>query len=234
MHKIPCIIVDDEPLPIQLLSEYVSKTPFLSLAATFSNPVEALSYLNDHECGLVLLDIQMPELSGIQFLKLMPAKTQVILTTAYDNYALQSYDLDVTDYLMKPIPFDRFLKATTKAWQRIAQPEVAPPAPAFDEVIFVKTDARILKIALADILFIEGKKEYIAIHTTTGQHLTLQNLKKMEELLPARRFLRVHKSFIVPIDKIDAIERNRIFIKNTVIPVGDTYREIFFRVIDRS
>ncbi|RAJ08522.1 LytTR family two component transcriptional regulator [Chitinophaga skermanii] len=239
MNPLRCIIVDDEPLPIQLLSEYVGKTPFLHLEKTFSNPLEALAFVNHTPCDLVLLDIQMPELTGIQFLQMLPPQVQVILTTAYADYALQGYDLNVTDYLMKPISFDRFLKAVNKAMQRnqgavTPAPVKVEPTPIMPEevdVLFVKTDYKIVKIAVPEIMFIEGKKEYISINTTNGHFLTLQNMKRMEELLPNRKFIRVHKSFIVSIDRIDAIERNRIFIGHAVIPIGDTYRDAFFQLI---
>ena len=181
----------------------------------------------------------MPELTGIQFLRIANGKAKVILTTAYPQYALEGYELDVIDYLLKPIAFDRFFKSVQKA-QAIIQPAAAPTPTEpvqqqqslLSDFIFVKTEHKIQKVYLNDILFIEGLKDYISIFTTTERIITLQNMKKMEDALPEQHFIRVHKSYIVSINKIDSIERSRIFIGDKIIPVGDTYREEFFKVID--
>lgn len=239
---IKCLVVDDEPLALHILEDYISKIPFLQLIKATTNPIEALQLVQDGSADLVFLDVQMPELTGIQFLKIANGKVKVILTTAYSQYALEGYELDVVDYLLKPIAFDRFYKSIQKA-QQIIQPLAAPVLPLKEEqqpaqqnllsdFIFVKTEHKIQKLYLNDILFIEGLKDYISIFTTTERIITLQIMKKMEEALPEMHFIRVHKSYIVAINKIDSIERSRIWIKDKIIPVGDTYRDQFFRIID--
>jgi len=238
---IKCLVVDDEPLALHILEDYISKIPFLQLVKATTNPIEALQLVQEGSVDLVFLDVQMPELTGIQFLKIANGKVKVILTTAYSQYALEGYELDVVDYLLKPIAFDRFYKSVQKAQQIISpsavsalaiKEEAAPQQDLLSDFIFVKTEHKIQKVYLNDILFIEGLKDYISIFTTTERIITLQIMKKMEEALPERHFIRVHKSYIVAINKIDSIERSRIWIKDKIIPVGDTYREEFFKIID--
>lgn len=242
---IRCLVVDDEPLALHILEDYISKVPFLELVKSTTNPIEALTLVQEGNIDLVFLDVQMPELTGIQFLKISNGKTKVILTTAYSQYALEGYELDVVDYLLKPIAFDRFFKSAQKA-QGIIQPNVKQPAAepvhqiqpqqqAADfssDFIFVKSEYKIQKVYLHQILFIEGLKDYISIFTENERIITLQNMKKMEDTLPEKHFIRVHKSYIVALNKIDSIERSRIFIGDKIIPVGDTYRDHFFKVID--
>ncbi|QKJ31438.1 response regulator transcription factor [Mucilaginibacter mali] len=244
---IRCLVVDDEPLALHIIEDYIAKTPFLTLVKATTNPIEALTIVQDGGVDLVYLDVQMPELTGIQFLRIANGKAKVILTTAYPQYALEGYELDVIDYLLKPIAFDRFFKSAQKA-QSIIQPAtkapaseqqpivVAAPAQPQDDFshdfIFVKTEHKIQKVYLHDILYIEGLKDYISIFTTAERIITLQNMKKMEDALPDRHFVRVHKSYIVALNKIDSIERSRIFIGDKVIPVGDTYRDQFFKMIE--
>jgi len=239
-----CIVVDDEPLALDILEDYISKVPFLKMAKRCENPIEALQLVQAGGIDLVFLDIQMPELTGIQFLKIAGNKCRYILTTAYPQYALESYDLNVSDYLLKPIAFDRFYKAVEKVHNQykpvepvnIQQP-ILTPAPfsgganPVQDFIFVKTEHKIQKIYLHDILYIEGLKDYISIFTKEERVITLQSMKKMEEALPDAQFIRVHKSYIVAIDKIESIERSRITICEKTIPVGDTYRDEFFKVI---
>ncbi len=237
---IRCLIVDDEPLALHIIEDYITKIPFLKLVKSTTDPIEALTLVQDSSADLVFLDVQMPELTGIQFLKIATRKSKFILTTAYPQYALEGYELDVIDYLLKPIAFERFYKAAQKALaviQPAAEPIVTEPLrqPQQDflsDFIFVKTEHKIQKVYLNDILFIEGLKDYISIFTPLERIITLQNMKKMEEALPEAHFIRVHKSYIVSINKIDSIERSRIFIKDKIIPVGDTYREEFFKIID--
>lgn len=238
---IRCLIVDDEPLALHILEDYISKVPFMELVKSTTNPIEALTMVQDGNIDLVFLDVQMPELTGIQFLRIANGKTKVILTTAYPQYALEGYELDVVDYLLKPIAFDRFFKAAQKA-QGIIHP-AKTPAPVeqqfaqpqndfMSDFIFVKSEHKIQKLYLHQILFIEGLKDYISIFTTTERIITLQNMKKMEDTLPSQHFVRVHKSYIVALNKIDSIERSRIRIGDKIIPVGDTYRDDFFKIID--
>jgi len=241
---IRCLIVDDEPLALQILEDYMSKIPFLRLVKATTNPIEALTLVQEGNIDLVFLDVQMPELTGIQFLRISNGKAKVILTTAYPQYALEGYELDVIDYLLKPIAFDRFFKSVQKA-QTVLQPNTnagtkpIQPEPAqqpqqdfLSDFIFVKTEHKIQKVYLNDILFIEGLKDYISIFTPAERIITLQNMKKMEDALQPKNFTRVHKSYIVSINKIDSIERSRIFIRDKIIPVGDTYRDEFFKIIE--
>ncbi len=239
-----CIVIDDEPLALDIITDYISKIPFLTLVKSTENAIEALQLVQEGGIDLVFLDIQMPELTGIQFLKIAGDKANYILTTAYSQYALESYDLNVSDYLLKPIAFDRFYKAVEKVRLQVQKPNhsglsqvevpvhVPPPASPQQDFIFVKTEHKIQKIQLDDILYIEGLKDYISIFTKNERIITLQNMKKMEETLPKGRFIRVHKSYIIGVEKIESIERSRILIAGKTIPVGDTYREAFFKLID--
>ncbi|MGF7077626.1 LytR/AlgR family response regulator transcription factor [Mucilaginibacter sp. 3215] len=241
---IRCLVVDDEPLALHILEDYISKMPFLQLVKATTNPIEALTMVQAAEADLVFLDVQMPELTGIQFLKIANGKAKVILTTAYPQYALEGYELDVVDYLLKPIAFDRFFKSVQKA-QSIIQPVAAKPQVVMQaepvqqddfstDFIFVKTEHKIQKVYLHDIMFIEGLKDYISIFTSAERIITLQGMKKMEDALPEKHFVRVHKSYIVALNKIDSIERSRIQIGEKIIPVGDTYRDEFFRMIENK
>nr|WP_068887741.1 LytTR family DNA-binding domain-containing protein [Pedobacter panaciterrae] len=246
MIKLKCIAVDDEPLALDIIEDYVSKVPFLELVKRTENAIEALQLVQAGGIDLVFLDIQMPELTGIQFLKIANGKANYILTTAYSQYALESYDLNVSDYLLKPIAFDRFYKAVEKVHNQVKisepapvpQPIVAAPLPAaaspIQDFIFVKTEHKIQKIQLDDILYIEGLKDYISIYTKAERVITLQNMKKMDETLPKGQFVRVHKSYIISLDKIESIERSRIAICGKIIPIGDTYRDEFFKHIDNK
>lgn len=243
-----CIAVDDEPLALDIIEDYVSKVPFLELVTRTENAIEALQLVQAGGIDLVFLDIQMPDLTGIQFLKIANNKAKYILTTAYSQYALESYDLNVSDYLLKPIAFDRFYKAVEKVHNQhknnaetvvvpAPAPVVAPPAAVIQPVqdfIFVKTEHKIQKIELSDILYIEGLKDYISIFTKNERVITLQNMKKMEETLPSAQFIRVHKSYIIALDKIESIERSRIAICGKIIPIGDTYRDEFFKRIENK
>lgn len=242
-----CIAVDDEPLALDIIEDYVSKVPFLELVKRTENAIEALQLVQAGGIDLVFLDIQMPDLTGIQFLKIANNKASYILTTAYSQYALESYDLNVSDYLLKPIAFDRFYKAVEKVHQQhkthtepqpVAAPVPTPAAPAIQQpvqdFIFVKTEHKIQKIELDDILYIEGLKDYISIFTKAERVITLQNMKKMEETLPFSKFIRVHKSYIIALDKIESIERSRITICGKIIPIGDTYRDEFFKRIENK
>ena len=242
MPMIRCLVVDDEPLALHIVEDYISKVPFLQLVKSTTNPIEALTLVQQGSVDLVFLDVQMPELTGIQFLKIANGKVKVILTTAYPQYALEGYELDVVDYLLKPIAFDRFFKSVQKA-QGIIEPSVKPITSHepiqqqndfLSDFIFVKSEHKIQKVYLRDILFIEGLKDYISIFTSAERVITLQNMKKMEDALPEKHFIRVHKSYIVSLNKIDSIERSRIWIGEKIIPVGDTYRDPFFKIIDRK
>ena len=247
MTKLKCIAVDDEPLALDIIEDYISKVPFLELVKRTENAIEALQMVQAGGVDIVFLDIQMPELTGIQFLKIASGKADYILTTAYSQYALESYDLNVSDYLLKPIAFDRFYKAVEKVHNKtkaaapvetiqtfMAPVAAAAPVNAVQDFIFVKTEHKIQKIELDDILYIEGLKDYISIFTKNERVITLQNMKKMDETLPKGQFIRVHKSYIIALDKIESIERSRIAINDKIIPIGDTYRDEFFKHIDNK
>ncbi len=237
-RMIRCIAVDDEPWALALLTDYIHKIPFLELKLSTGNAIEALQLIQEGNTDLVFLDIQMPEITGIQFMKIIGSKCRVILTTAYSEYALDGYEHHVIDYLLKPISFDRFYTAAIRAREVLGGQVQAPVNTVIPEVtplqkdyIFVKTDHKIVNIPLNEILFIEGLKDYIAIHTTREKIITLENLKAMENGLPVNRFIRVHKSYIISLQQVNTIERNRIFIGGEAIPIGDTYKEAFFTAI---
>lgn len=227
---VQCIVVDDEPLSVQVITEFIRKMPELQLLRSFNNPLEALAYMKEEpQIGLVFLDIQMPELTGIEFMQIRQGTADVIIVSAYDEYALDGFQYDATDYLLKPVSFERFTKAVHKVLQK-STPKAAPqPAPA--EHIFIRTDKRIIRVNLPDILYLEALRNYVAIQTTSQKILTLQNLRSFEEVLAPQRFVRVHKSFIVAIDKIDSVERQRIFMGPHTVPIGDTYVKQFYEAI---
>ncbi|MEO6819060.1 MAG: LytTR family DNA-binding domain-containing protein [Ginsengibacter sp.] len=236
MKPIRCMAVDDEPWALALVADYIKKIPFLELIYKSNSPIDALEYLQHAEVDLLFLDIQMPELTGMQFLRISQNKMPVILTTAYSEYALEGYEHNVVDYLLKPISFDRFYKAAEKARQMILgnqkTPETVFVQPEnVDDFIFIKTDNKLVRVSFDDILYVEGLKDYLSVVTRTEKLITLQSLKNMEELLPAQNFLRVHKSYIIAINKIDTLEKNRIFIGEAVIPIGETYKEDFSKRI---
>jgi DNA-binding LytR/AlgR family response regulator len=237
-----CLIVEDEPLARNLLTEYVKKVPFLNLVKACSNPMEALEVLRNNSIDILFLDIQMPEITGITLLKILQKKPMVILTTAYSEYALESYELDVVDYLLKPITFDRFLKAVDKASQRLKLP-ASPPLPSAPEkvatepsadFVFVKDGTKLVKINFADILYVEGLKDYVTIHTRLQKVISLQRLKSLEMQLPADRFIRIHHSYIISLKAIDAIHKGEVQIGSAMIPISDTYRKAFKEFIEKN
>jgi len=227
---INCIIVDDEQHAIDILQHYAHQVPMLNLVATTTNPIEALQIIATKPVDLVFLDIQMPELSGIDFIKALGGKTRVILTTAYSEFALEGYELDVVDYLLKPVRLPRFLAAVQKAAKTLSDPAPLekPKEPEEEDYIFVKTElkGKLLKINLADIDYIEGMKNYVAIICSGKKTLVNTSMKELEERLPERQFMRVHKSFIIAIDRITGIEGNRILLKNVTAEIltGDNYK----------
>jgi DNA-binding LytR/AlgR family response regulator len=231
---INCIIVDDEQHAIDILTHYVQQTPQLRLAGSFLNPLEALQVVQSAKIDLVFLDILMPELSGIDFVKTLRGKCRVILTTAYGEYALEGYELHVVDYLLKPIRLPRFLTAVQKVIELQHLP-TSPAASSERDFIFVKTElkGKLLKIELSDIAFIEGMKNYVAIHCGGKKTLVNTSMKRMEEQLAARQFMRVHKSYIVPIAGITGIEGNSIRLKGTPLPIaiGENYRDAVMELV---
>jgi len=227
MDKYNCIIIEDEPLALERTQHFVEKIPFLQLSATFDNALSGLAYLTSNEVSILFLDINMDELTGVELLESADINSQVIITTAYQEYALKGYELNITDYLLKPFTFQRFLQAVNKAHENLC---TTTPLPARD-FIFVKTENRLEKIMLQDILFIEGMRDYRRIHTLRKKIMTLQNFKELEQVLPSEVVCRVHKSYMVSIPKIESIERSRIKIANQLIPISESYRALFFQKI---
>lgn len=227
MDKYNCIIIEDEPLALERTREFVKKVPFLCLAATFDNALHGLAFLQANEVDLLFLDINMDELSGIELLESSKINAQVIITTAYQEYAIKGYELNVTDYLLKPFSFNRFLQAVGKAQVNITKTTTEKTI----DFIFVKTENRLEKIILKDIVFIEGMRDYRRIHTIDKKIMTLQNFKELEQLIPSALVCRVHKSYMVSLGRIDSVERSRIKIGKEIIPISDTYRELFFQKI---
>ncbi|MGF2412988.1 LytR/AlgR family response regulator transcription factor [Ferruginibacter sp.] len=228
MDKYTCIIIEDEPLALEKTKDFVNKVPFLNLSATFDNALNGLAYLNNNKVDVLFLDINMDELSGIELLESSKITSQVIITTAYQEYALKGYELHITDYLLKPFTFNRFLQAVNKAQenlnQRITEKQL--------DFIFVKTENRLEKIMISDILYIEGMRDYLRIHTCNKKIMTLQSFNEFEQLIPAHLVCRVHKSYMVAVNKIESIERSRIKIADQIIPVSETYKEAFLQLIN--
>ncbi|MCR5512318.1 MAG: LytTR family DNA-binding domain-containing protein [Prevotella sp.] len=222
---INCAIIDDEPLAASLLKSYAEKTPFLNLIGTYGSAVEAMKELRSNPVHLIFLDIQMPELSGIEFAKILPKETKIIFTTAFQQYAIEGYKVSALDYLMKPVSYEDFLKAANKAldWFCITQKKQTYAA---DRFMYVKSDYKLVRVALDDILYIEGLKDYIRIYLEDGQKImSLMNMKKMEDYLPRPEFLRTHRSYIVHMSKAEAIERFRIVFGDQYLPISDSYKE---------
>lgn len=225
-NKMPihCIVVDDEFLALKLIGGYVEQTAGLQLVLKTTNAIEAVEAIQNGRADLVFLDVQMPEITGIEVMRIIRnTEAKVILTTAYAQYALDGYEHDIIDYLLKPVTFERFLIAVNKAKARLSAPSIHKPE-AVTDYIFVKTEYRLQKVALSSILYLEGLRDYIAFHTTNGKVLSLERMKNMDDVLPAS-FLRIHKSYIININNIDYVERGRIVINKEYLPVGETYKE---------
>jgi two-component system, LytTR family, response regulator len=241
--KINCIAIDDEPLALDIIKAYCSKVPFLNLLETFNNAIDTLEYLRSNTIDLMFLDIQMEELTGIQLLNALHQKPYVILTTAYDNFALQGFDLDVVDYMLKPISFERFIKGVNKVSERMQKERNETPVEKSDNnqvpensgnsYFFVKTETRIEKVETADVLFVEGMGDYWRIVTKNRRIMTLMNAKRIEDILHEPAFCRVHKSYFVALDKIEFVERKHIKIGSEHIPISETYQKHFFDLIEK-
>ncbi|MCU0393152.1 MAG: LytTR family DNA-binding domain-containing protein [Thermoflexibacter sp.] len=240
--NITCIIVEDEPLARNLLEQYIKKVPYLQLVNTFSNPLSAIEFLRENSIDLLFLDIQMPEITGVNLLKILTSKPLVIFTTAYSEYALEGYELDVVDYLLKPITLERFLKSVEKVAQRLSSKAVETeeninknaeyePSPNF---VFVKDGTKLVKIRLQDILYIEGLKDYVIIHTPQQKVVSLQRMKNLEEQLPNHQFVRIHNSYIVSLEAIDAIEKEKVQVGKVFLPISDGYRKSFKEFIEQK
>lgn len=242
--KMNCIAVDDEILALKKIKRYADKIDYLNLLGTFDNALSTFSFLRENKVDLIFLDIQMDEFSGIQLLETLKDPPYVILTTAYDEYALKAYELDVIDYLLKPIPFERFIKAVEKVYARFFKDiahqkqqmlaETQTPAAEKQDYTFIKSGNKTVKVYFNKILYIEGMRDYLKIHTEDSKIMTLLNFKTIQDLLDPHNFIRVHKSYIIAIDKIDYIENNAIKIRDKLIPVGNTYKVVFYNVLNKK
>lgn len=223
--KLNCAIIDDEPLAAELLASYAKKTPFINLIGTYNSAINGMKDLREQPADLIFLDIQMPELSGIEFAKILPQETKVVFTTAFNQYALEGYKVNAIDYLLKPICYEDFLKAANKAldwFTTIKKQETYRQ----DRFMLVKSDYKLVKIALDDVLYIEGLKDYVRIYLTNGEKvMSLMNMKKLEDYLPQPEFMRTHRSYIVNMRKITIIDRFRIVFGDTYIPISESYKE---------
>lgn len=229
--KIKCIIIEDEPLATEKLTGFIQRYPLLVLCASFDNALEAIAYLKTEHIDLVFLDIQMEGFTGIQFLEAINQKPFVIITSAYDQYALKTYEYSVDDFLLKPYSFERFVQSVEKIADK--QMVLHSQNGKQKEFIFVHTEYRMERIELKNILYIEGMKDYLKIVTKSKDILTLRSFKALLEILPSDDFVRTHKSYVVAISKIENIERNRIKISDKLIPISDTYKSDFYQAIER-
>ena len=231
-----CWIVDDEPLALELLSSYVQKTPFLSLTGKFSNAVQAMKEMNDTQIDIIFLDIQMPEVNGMEFARFVETNTRIIFTTAFSEYALDGYKVNAIDYLLKPFSYADFLDASKKAlkWHEMRK-AANEKKDSKANGLFVRSDYKLIHIKYNEIFYIEGLKDYIKIHTSTDAKpiLTLMSLKTMEEQLPSASFVRIHRSYIINRNSITAIDKNMVVINAKQIPIGDTYRKAFMDSIEK-
>lgn len=234
--KLKCIVVDDELPATEQMQEYIGRVPFLELLHCFDNAIEPINFLKHKNVDIIFLDIEMEGFTGLQLIKTLKNAPKIVLTTAYDAYALDAFNLNVCDYLLKPISFERFIQAVDKIFDSLANEYSASAnEPLYKrDYFFVKTEFRIQRVDFDDILFIEGMKEYLRIHTVKERIMTLQSFSAMEKNLPANNFVRVHKSYIVAVNKIDCIEKNRIIIADKTIPISESYKEAFFMFIGKN
>ncbi|MGM0945027.1 MAG: LytR/AlgR family response regulator transcription factor [Bacteroidota bacterium] len=243
--KLKCIAVDDEPLALDLVCKYIAQTAFLDLVGKFSSAIEALGFINQHEVQLIFMDIQMPDLSGMELARVLDGKknaeqTRIIFATAYHQFAIEGYKVDALDYLLKPYSYEEFLNASTKAYnyferQKEKKNEVENDAANAPDYIFLKVEYQLVKVMLSDITHVEAYKDYVKVHlkSKASPLLSLTSLKSMEELLPSSRFMRVHRSYIVALDHIDSVSKNIIHIGNHQVSVSDNHKEAFLEFMSR-
>ena len=233
-----CLAIDDEPLALELLEDNISQVPYLKLEGRCSNAFEALKFLQEQTVDLIFLDIQMPGLTGLQFIQSLTQRPMIILITAYEKFALEGFNLDVIDYLVKPVPLDRFIKACNKAWElyNLRLKKTENSSSIEPEFLFVNVEYSLLKVEFADIQWIEGLKDYIRIHLKNSSKpvITRMSMKAIEEELPSSRFIRVHKSFIVSVSAITSVRKNSIFIGVEEIPIGDNYKDAVNMIINKA
>ncbi len=222
--EIRCVIIDDEPLSVALLESYINNCADTLLVQKFTNPIDALNFLETNMPDLILLDVQMPELNGIQLIKILQKKCLVVLTTAYPEYAVNAFDLDVVDYLLKPIANERFIQAIIKVKEQLASQKINGKPKDDSDWFFVKSEYKMLKVYFKDVLYLEGLRDYVALHTRQCKLLTLQSMKSFEQNLPPV-FVRVHKSYIVNTDEITSVNSNTVLVGNKIIPIGSVYAQ---------
>ena len=230
-----CVVIDDEPLAAEMLTSYVRKTNFLELMGTYNSAVDAMRVIRNTPPNLIFLDIQMPELSGLEFATILAPQTMVIFTTAFERYAVDSYKVNTVDYLLKPISYETFLHSASKALKRYeAEHRVLPESKQGDRFIYVKSDYKLVRIFFDDILYIEGLKDYVQLHLSTPQKkvLCLMNMKTLEDNLPHPEFMRVHRSYIVHMPKADSIDRLRIVFGDNYIPISESYKDAVQKYIN--
>lgn len=232
MRKLRCIVVDDEPVARKILQEFVEQVPFLEFAGKFENALKAEAFLQTNKADIMFLDIEMPKLTGLQYLKASVIQPLVILTTAFPQYALEGYELNIIDYLLKPFAFSRFLKAVQKAKEYVDMKNATLPA-AIESYIFVRSEKRIEKIELADILYIESLGNYVNICTEHKKIIAYLTLKGIENQLPPSEFIKIHQSFLVSLSRINAIEGNQVILKNTALPISRNYRDTVMKVVEQ-
>lgn len=234
-----CVVIDDEPFALDLIKDYIQRTPFLELTQFFSNPFKALDYLNREKVDIIFLDINMPELSGIQLIRALQSPPMVVFTTAYPEFAAESYEYNAVDYLVKPVKYERFLKAVSKASGQIGSDKQSHQTEApivngqSNEPLFVKSGSQQVKVMPSEILYVEAAGNYMCFHTRDRKVMSLLTMKDVLEMLPADDFMRIHKSFIISLKHLDAIERHDVVVGRKQIPIGITYREHFLAKLKR-
>lgn len=226
MSNIKCIIIEDEPLATKVLSDYVQQVPFLALQATFKDAILATTFLRDHQTDLIFLDIHLPKLKGMAFLKTLADPPSVIVTTAYHQYAVEGFDLNVTDYLLKPFSFERFLVAVNKVKAGHAQPQHALETTATKEYLFLNIQKKKVRILFSDIIYVESQREYVKIATTKGEYISKISTHEIESLLPAQDFRRIHRSFIISLARINSYNAEMVEVDKISLPIGRAYKDV--------
>ncbi len=232
--KLKCLIVDDEPLALDVLENFIKRTPDLELVGRCENAMEAIQMLKEKQVDLLFTDIEMPEFNGIELVKSLNTKPLIIFTTAHPEYAVQGYELDIVDYLLKPIAFDRFVKSVNKASELMNFKKGESHGKDELDYIFIKSEQKYIKVNFSDILYIEALADYVKVHTPEKRIITLQTMKNLEDELPSEQFVRVHRSFIIALDKINSISGNVIYINKDEVPIGKNFREEFFKIIQQN
>lgn len=241
LKRIRCIAVDDEPLALEQMKDYISQVDLLENIGLFDNPLEALSFMSQNIVDLVFLDIEMDGFTGIQFVESLSYKPFIIMTTAYDKYATKGFDLEVTDYLLKPFSFQRFVRAVNKASMQLIKPDGIMKLPPenynrtpSDEYLFIRTKYHMQKVLFSDILYVKSMNNYMIIKTEKESVFTLSSFQQMQSLLPANKFVRIHKSYIISLDRTSIIGKKNVRIGNVSIPIGESYKQLFFKFLEEN